>query len=100
MRIALPMVVALALAGAAPAARAAEPAAPPPADEEFMRQLQAAEQAMRQGMTKLLDSFDLLLQSLPRYEAPTVDENGDIIIRRKRPERSPTLRTSAPGGMI
>ena len=31
---------------------------------------------------KLMQGMDDLLQSIPRYEAPIIDENGDIIIRR------------------
>jgi hypothetical protein len=83
----------------APLAARAESGAPP-AGEEFLRELQDAERLMRESMVKMLNSVDILLQALPRYEAPTVDENGDIIIRRKRPNRSPTLRTGADGGMI
>src|SRR4051794_24951912 len=83
----------------APLAARAEPG-PPPTAEDFLRELQDAERLMRESMVKMLDSVDVLLQALPRYEAPTVDENGDIIIRRKRPSRSPALRTGADGGMI
>src|SRR5690348_5834884 len=83
-------------AGLAPA-RAAER---PPAGEEALRHLEEAEQALRDAMAKALDSVDLLLQALPRYDPPIVNENGDIIIRRRRPDRSPTLRTGASGGMI
>jgi hypothetical protein len=75
---------------------------PPAAGEDVMRNLQDADRLMRESMARILDSVDLLLQALPRYEAPTVNENGDIIIRRKRPDpdRSPTLRTGAEDGMI
>jgi hypothetical protein len=99
MRIALAMLLlgaAVLGAGLAPA-RAAER---PPAGDEALRRLEEAEQALREAMTKALDSVDLLLQALPRYEPPIVNENGDIIIRRRRPERAPTLRTGATEGMI
>ena len=33
-------------------------------------------------LDKLMRGMDELLQSIPRYEAPIIDENGDIIIRR------------------
>jgi hypothetical protein len=33
-------------------------------------------------LDKLMQGMDELLQSIPRYEAPIIDENGDIIIRR------------------
>ncbi len=34
----------------------------------------------------ILKAFELMLKSIPQYEAPEVLENGDIIIRRKRPK--------------
>ena len=34
---------------------------------------------------KLQKDIDELLRSIPRFEAPTVDEDGNIIIRRKPP---------------
>ncbi len=33
----------------------------------------------------MLGSIDSALRAMPRYELPTVDENGNIIIRRKPP---------------
>jgi hypothetical protein len=47
-------------------------------------------------LDKLMQGMDDLLQSIPRYEAPIIDDNGDIIIRRAprdpehAPERVPT----------
>lgn len=35
---------------------------------------------------QLLSTLRGLLQAIPQYEMPQIDENGDIIIRRKRPE--------------
>ena len=40
-----------------------------------------------EGLDKLMQGMDDLLQSIPRYEAPIIDENGDIIIRRAPRER-------------
>ena len=40
-----------------------------------------------EGFDKLMQGMDDLLQSIPRYEAPIIDENGDIIIRRAPRER-------------
>ncbi|HTO82374.1 MAG TPA: hypothetical protein VMQ73_09070 [Methylomirabilota bacterium] len=34
---------------------------------------------------KLKKDIDELLRSIPRFEAPTIDEDGNIIIRRKPP---------------
>jgi hypothetical protein len=40
-----------------------------------------------EAVDRLLRALDLLMGSIPQYEAPYVNENGDIIIRRKHPER-------------
>lgn len=40
----------------------------------------------REGVTKILQALEKLLQSVPQYQMPEIDENGDIILRRKRPE--------------
>jgi hypothetical protein len=51
-----------------------------------------AERLAREGVEKLLKALDLMLQSVPQYEAPTINENGDIVIRRKHPgpQRKPS----------
>lgn len=53
-----------------------------------------------QGITKLMDALGAFIASIPQYEAPTMNENGDIIIRRKNPdkddaEREPKLEETA-----
>ena len=40
-----------------------------------------------QGITKLMDALGAFIDSIPQYEAPVMNENGDIIIRRKHPEK-------------
>ena len=42
---------------------------------------------------QILKAFEMMLKALPQYEAPEILKNGDIIIRRKRPEPTPP----APG---
>jgi hypothetical protein len=39
-----------------------------------------------EGVNKLMQALQLLIQQLPQYEAPVIDENGDIIIRRRHDE--------------
>jgi hypothetical protein len=39
-----------------------------------------------EGLDKLMQGMDEFLRSIPRFEAPFIDENGDIIIRRAPPE--------------
>jgi len=42
-----------------------------------------------EGVAKLVDALRHLLESVPQYEAPVINKNGDIIIRRRRPEATP-----------
>lgn len=54
-------------------------------------QRERAEAFARQGMERLMQALDLLVGSIPQYELPFVDDNGDIIIRRRHgaePEES------------
>ena len=73
---------AAALLLAAPAARAADPF---PSTEQ-------AERELREGLENIRRALEGFVKSIPAYEAPFIDENGDIIIKRKqrtpeRPER-------------
>lgn len=49
------------------------------------------------GIQSLLKAMEMMLLAIPQYEAPYVNENGDIIIRRKNPSREPA-KPSAPEG--
>ena len=37
-----------------------------------------------EGVDRLLQALEVLIDRIPQYEMPVIDENGDIIIRRKR----------------
>jgi hypothetical protein len=39
------------------------------------------------GIQSLLQAMELMLLAIPQFEAPFVNENGDIIIRRKNPSK-------------
>ena len=41
--------------------------------------------ALEEAMRRILGIIDLLIQAVPQYEPPEMLDNGDIIIRRKRP---------------
>ena len=56
-------------------------------------ELEGAEEAIRQGAKRVLRALDALMKAVPQYEAPEILDNGDIIIRRKRPNPS----DAAPG---
>jgi hypothetical protein len=47
---------------------------------------QPPDQLMENGVKMILDAMKIFIQNLPQYAAPEVLDNGDIIIRRKRPE--------------
>lgn len=39
----------------------------------------------RESMERMLRAIELMIEMVPQYEMPEVNENGDIIIRRKNP---------------
>jgi hypothetical protein len=45
-----------------------------------------AERLAGEALTKMMKALDLLISTVPRYAAPEVLPNGDIIIRRLHPE--------------
>jgi len=49
------------------------------------------------GIQSLLKTMEMMLLTIPQYEAPFINENGDIIIRRKNSPRGPK-RTPVPEG--
>lgn len=91
---------ALATAIAAPYSALAEEAEPPSELERLAEDLlsdddrAAIERAIRL-LEPLVQRFETLLEDVPRYEAPEVLPNGDIIIRRKRDEPTPQIEPPA-----
>ena len=53
-------------------------AADPPSERE------RAEELAREALARMMRSLELLIESIPQYEMPEINEDGDIIIRRKR----------------
>jgi len=47
----------------------------------------APEESLEEATQHLLRAIELMLMAIPRYAAPEVLENGDIIIRRIPPQR-------------
>ena len=46
----------------------------------------------REGIERFMRALEMFIEAIPQYEAPIINENGDIIIRRKRkkaPEQEP-----------
>ncbi len=54
-----------------------------------------------EGLDRLMQALDLFIATLPQYEAPYINEDGDIIIRRKRnpaePGAEPPPERGRPG---
>ena len=73
----------LAVAGAPTTLRAAE-------HDERGR----AEDMAREAIEQLMRALELMIDSIPQYEMPEIEENGDIIIRRKR--RTPRPEPGVP----
>ena len=84
-----PLAVVLLLAGSATFA-----VAPALATESDRKR---AEEMAKEGIQSLLQAMELLLQTIPQYEMPVIDENGDIIIRRKHPKGKGSKPGEAPG---
>lgn len=63
--------------------------------EKLASDMRQAGELIRQGLQKALGTIDTALRTMPRYELPTLDAEGNIIIRRK-PQGAP----DAPGRTI
>ena len=48
-----------------------------------------AEDMAREAIEQLMRALELMIDSIPQYELPEINDNGDIIIRRKRREPRP-----------
>ncbi len=53
-----------------------------------------AEDMAREAIEQLMRALELMIDSIPQYELPEIQENGDIIIRRKR--RTPRSEPGEP----
>ena len=59
-----------------------------------------AETLARAGVERLMRALELLMERIPQFEAPEINEDGDIIIRRKRPrEDDAPDQAPAPDGI-
>jgi hypothetical protein len=55
---------------------------------DILEDLRRAEEAMKRGLETMRESVDLLLRAVPQYEMPRLNEEGDIIIKRRKPEEN------------
>ena len=49
---------------------------------------QLPEKMIEDGIKMILNALELFIQKMPNYEKPKILENGDIIIRRVKPDQS------------
>lgn len=75
--------------------RAADDHLPRFPDAQIQEHWKRAEELARKSMDELLRSFEQLKLAVPEYGAPYVDENGDIVIPRKR-RTAPPFGTPVP----
>ena len=59
-------------------------ATPLPAGAEEPAEEPAPGELAREGVARLLQALEVFIEMIPQYEMPELNENGDIIIRRKR----------------
>jgi hypothetical protein len=55
------------------------------------------EELALEGVETLMRALELMIEKIPQYEMPEINERGDIIIRRKNPpepESSPSPETA------
>ena len=52
---------------------------------------QLPEKLIEDGIKMILNALELFIQKMPNYEKPEILENGDIIIRRVKPDQKKPL---------
>ena len=58
--------------------------APGPAFADAPSEWERAGEMAKEAIEQLMRALELMIESIPQYELPEVNEDGDIIIRRKR----------------
>ncbi|WP_325553149.1 hypothetical protein [Hypericibacter adhaerens] len=60
---------------------------------------QTPDQLAVEGVNRLMQALQLLIQQIPQYDAPVIDENGNIIIRRRHDDAPiPRQKPAEPNG--
>ena len=79
----------LMLAPALAIALAAGPAPGQAIAQQRDQKEQGLEETARSAIESLMDVMRTVIDKIPMYEAPVILDNGDILIKRKRPEDAP-----------
>lgn len=77
----------------APAPAAFAQTSNPPADKPAQ---ETPREMLEDATRKAMQAFELMLKAIPQYEAPEILDNGDIIIRRKRPDAPSPAKPGSP----
>jgi len=85
------MVIATFVGALAIAALASSASAQSQSDKQWQR----AEDTIREGAEKIVRGLEQMIRSLPQYDMPEVQPNGDIVIRR-RPPKAPSEKAPDP----
>ena len=72
----------------APALAIALAAGPAMAQQRDQRD-KGLEETARSAIESLMEVMRTVIDKIPMYEAPVILDNGDILIKRKRPEEAP-----------
>jgi hypothetical protein len=88
MRLTIMALGACAMLASAPVF-AQSPNAPPNAPGAPSTQEPSGTELTLQGLAKLMRELQRMVEELPRYNLPEINENGDIIIRRIDPQANP-----------
>jgi hypothetical protein len=65
------------------------------AQSQSEKQWRRAEDTIREGAEKIVRGLEQMIRSLPQYDMPEMQPNGDIVIRR-RPPRPPSEKAPEP----
>jgi len=69
---------------------------PVPGAAQGQSDRERAEELAREGMERIMRALETLMQSIPQYELPEINDNGDIIIRRRRPPEGGDMQPPEP----
>jgi hypothetical protein len=67
---------------------------------DLLEDLKRAEEAMKRGLATMRESVDLLLRAVPQYEMPRLNDEGDIIIKCRKPEENRGIAPRRSGDAI
>ena len=67
-----------------------------PASAEDVDRREDIERLAREAAERIVAALQIMLQSIPQYELPEIQPNGDIIIRRRHPPPVPPREKPPP----